>query len=116
MPVDYPLIAQEALDAISEYGFQVKFVRRGSKTGPSYAPVNGASSEILVKAIDGKSRLMALANGVGERKRTILVPASGFAPQKGDKVEIRGIEHTVLLVENVAPGGVDVLFRVYLEN
>jgi hypothetical protein len=55
------------------------------------------------------------ATGITLRSRVLLVEASGFVPLKSDSVTVRGAVHEILEIEPVAPGGVDLMYRVHIE-
>lgn len=91
--------------------------RAGAATGPAYDPTPGAPVTYDVIVLDGNINIRDAAGTLtGEIRRVLTMQAGVVVPVKGDDITVRGVEHGVLSVETVAPGGVDLLYKVELER
>lgn len=94
------------------------FTRAGVASGPAYAPTLGAPVTYAVPILVDSSINVRNAAGTltGEIRRVLTLVAGVVVPVKGDDITVRGVQHGVLSVETVAPGGVDLLYKVELER
>jgi len=118
MSEDYAAIAAEALDAIADVGFAVTVTR---KTSQPSSPNSGAptmTTDYEITVVQTKtSRAFIIGGQEIIASKTLLVPATGFVPQQGDKVTLgAGNPMRVVRVQATAPGGVDVLYKVDLAS
>ena len=117
MSEDWAAIAGEVGAGLSEAGFTAMLIKAGTQTGPAYNPTFGAPSTHTITVVDTRERVRD-QNGtlVGQTMRTLLVSAAdGVVPSKNDKIAIDGKDHEISEVRPLAPGGVNVLYKVDLE-
>ena len=114
---DWAAISTDTLAALASVGFAATITRQGAVTGPEWAPVAGVPVVYDVTVLDGMIKVRdASGTLTGEMRRRLLIGAGGVVPAKGDAITVRGVAHTVDMVETVAPGGVDLLYKVMLER
>jgi hypothetical protein len=117
-------IAAEVAAALAEAGAAVGdgalgavIKRQGDWSGPDWDRVPGEIVEYPVTVLDFNINVKDAAGTLtGEIRRRLLVEAAGVVPEKGDIITLRGVDHTVDTVETLAPGGVDLLYKVMLER
>lgn len=110
---DYARSRATADRLIAKFG-QTGAIRRQTATGPDYNPTfttadhtaTFAVTEYESNEIDG-SRILAT-------DKKVLLKAGGLAvtPNTTDKLVIGSIEHSIVRVEPLAPGGVVVMFQL----
>lgn len=108
---------REAATATGDGPLTAIIRRAGPTTGPEYDPVPGAPIEFEVACLDG---LIQLRDGAGmltgEVQRVLTIEAGDVVPAKGDTIIIRGVSHRIGEVKPLAPGGVDLLYKVQLDG
>jgi hypothetical protein len=117
-------IAAEIAAALREVGRDTgageliaTITRQGAATGPAWEPVYGAPVTYDVAVMDTMVRVKDAAGTlIGEPMRVLLIEAGVVVPLKGDAITIRGVQHYVDTVQTVAPGGVDLLYKVTLQR
>lgn len=115
MAEDWAAVAAEVADAIAEVGFAAVLEKPGANTGPEWAPVIGAPTTSAITIIDDTINIVNLAGTlVTQEERVLTVSTAGLAPQKADRVQVRGIWHQISRVTPIAPGGVDLMYEVRL--
>ena len=91
--------------------------RQGATTGPEWNPTPGTPAAFEVVVLDGNIALRDAAGTLtGETMRQLTIEAGVVVPVPGDVITIRGVEHTIETVKTVAPGGVDLMYKVTLER
>lgn len=112
MSEDWQAVATEVAGAIADIGFAATLEKPGATTGPAWAPVPGAPVSHTVRVIDEQPRQM-FRDGqfAGMSARRVMIGATGVAPAKGDRLQIRGVWHVIEAIYPTAPGGVDVLYE-----
>lgn len=117
-------IAAEVAAALAEAGAAVGdgslgavIKRQGAWTGPEWDRVPGAITQYPVTVLDLNINVRdASGTLTGEIRRKLLIEAVDVVPEKGDVIELLGVDHTVDTVETLAPGGVALLYKVMLER
>jgi hypothetical protein len=117
-------IAAEIAAALREVGRDTgageliaTITRQGAATGPAWEPVYGPPDTYDVAVMDTMVRVKDAAGTlIGEPMRVLLIEAGVVVPLKGDAITIRGVQHYVDTVQTVAPGGVDLLYKVTLQR
>lgn len=89
------------------------FTRQSERVNPS-DPEMPATTFTLTAVDAGIKDRYIRATGVTLRSRVLLADATGTAPLKSDTVAIRGVEHQIMEIEEVAPGGVPLMFKVHI--
>jgi hypothetical protein len=112
---DYAELTEEVDDAIQLLGQAGTIIRRGAATGTPYNPTPGApvnhSCTLVVgnyrnNEIDG-SRVLA-----SDKKVVIAKGSLTIEPSLSDKLVIGGVEHAILDVQPISPGGTVLMFEV----
>ena len=89
----------------------------GAMTGPAWAPVPGVATDYAVSVVDTSIKVKDAAGRLtGETRRLLIVEAGVVVPAKGDTITVRGTAHQIDTFMTVAPGGVDLLYKVTLER
>lgn len=117
-------IAAEVAAALAEAGAAVGdgalgavIKRQGAWTGPEWDRVPGETVQYPVTVLDLNINVRdASGTLTGEIRRKLLIEAVDVVPEKGDVIELLGVDHTVETVETLAPGGVALLYKVMLER
>lgn len=113
-------IAAGIREAAIETGGQplvATIAKPGAMTGPAWAPVPGAPTSYDVGVIDTMIRVKdASGTLTGVMRRLLIMEAGVVVPAKGDTITVRGTEHKIDTVMTIAPGGVDLLYKVTLER
>lgn len=113
--VDWASVAAEVAAAIAEVGFAATLEKPGTKTGPDWAPIIGAPTQSAITIIDDTIQIVSAAGTlITMEERVLTVSTAGLAPEKADRVLVRGTWHEVSRVTPLAPGGVDILYEVRL--
>jgi len=115
---DYAPLKSKAETLLAKFGQTVTLRRKGTRTGPSYQPIDGAPTDTSIIAVDLRKQVKD-ANGVltGETRRELLVSTSaGIEPRKDDLVQIGGQWHEIISVRPVDPAGTALLYKVELET
>jgi hypothetical protein len=117
MAENWVAIASDVIAAIAGVGFDVIVNRKTSGPVTPWDATATVTAALTCKAIDGKPRRIRI-DGTSEIRsaRVLLVAPGPVVPAQGDKVTVRGILHDVSAVEAVAPGGVDLLYKVELAS
>lgn len=115
MSEDWPAAAREIFSAIAQVGFFVTLEKPGTRSGVEWAPTIGAPTSHQIMAID-MGIVVSDDEGtkIGNRQRVLTVAASSVVPDKADRIQVRGVWHDIAEVMPLAPGGVDLLFKVKL--
>lgn len=115
MTLDSAAIAAEAAAAIADNGFTAILTRRIA--GPAYPGDTTAAvdQDIPLVVLQTANSRDFVANGQAVVvAKTLLTPATGFAPRQGDTTIIAGVGYSVARVRPLAPGGVDLFYKVDL--
>lgn len=115
MSEDWASVAKEVSAAIAETGFLVTLEKPGARSGPAWAPTIGSPTSHQIMAVD-MGIVVSDDEGtkIGNRQRALTVSASGVVPDKADRVQVRGVWHDIAEVMPLAPGGVDLLYKIKL--
>lgn len=111
---DWAAIAAEVAGAIASVGFAATLRRAPIKQAtPWDAPVDIAGEVFAVTVVDdGIKTMFDRATLITRQARVLTISATGVVPAMDDLLEVRGVEHRVVAVMPLAPGGVDLLFEV----
>ena len=108
---------REAAIATGGAALTATITRPGPTTGPEWAPIAGVPVAYSVAVVDGMIKVRdASGTLTGETRRQLLIEAGVVVPAKGDSITVRGVAHTVDTVTTIAPGGVDLMYKVTLER
>jgi hypothetical protein len=117
MAEDWSAVAAEVAAAIGEVGFAATLIKPGVYTGPDYDPTPSAPVEYLVTVIDDAIRVRDQSGALTrETVRVLTIGATGVVPAKADRVRVRGLEHEIMAVMPLAPGGVDLLYELEISG
>ena len=114
MSEDWAAVALEVEEALLDVGFAATIIAPGAETGPEYDPTLGADVEYPVTVIDSIIRRRDVNGLETHTTRVLTVAANGVTPVKGWHVSVRGVTHRIVEVMPLAPGGVDLLFKLEL--
>lgn len=115
MSEDWTAIASEVADAIGSVGFTATLSRKTS--GPELPwdlPATGAV-EFSVTIVDSGWRQVYGPGMVLRAAHMVTVAAEGTVPAVGDTLTFKGLQHHILRVDPLAPGGVDLLYDIEVE-
>lgn len=117
MAEDWSAIAQEVAGEIADVGFvvileQPSTVNLGTVADPSYDP----PQLVEVSALDGMIKKRDAEGVITEMVRSLIVQVSDVVPEKGWRVQVRGKWHRINQVWPLAPGGVDLMYKLELES
>ena len=117
MAEDWAAIAQEVAGEIADIGFTVTLQRMADGPATPFDTADEMPDRQALKAVEGKA-YRRLFGGTSEvmTGRTLLIGATGIAPRKDDILTVRGVEHSITAVMPLAPGGVDLLWKVELQS
>lgn len=115
MAEDWSSIATEIAGEIADIGFDV-VIEQPSDTniGTEADPEYGPAIEHSVKAIERMLRKKDAEGVVTETVRSLMVPTGTVVPQKGYRIQVRGKWHRIQECYTLAPGGVDLMYRIEL--
>ena len=117
-------IAQEIADAFAEVGAELGegpvtgfLLRAGARDDTTMPPTRGPDQRLQVG-------LMYDEIGVADRRREIipqtdmvvLIDAIGPEPLSTDRLELDGVEHEIINVEPLRPGGAALLYSVQVRK
>ena len=91
---------------------QPSTVNLGTVADPSYDP----PTVTQISAIDGMIKKRDAEGVILEVVRMLTVQVSDVVPQKGWRVQVRGKWHRINQVWPLAPGGVDLMYKLELES
>lgn len=120
MAEDWEAIAGEVADALEDTGFTVT-LRKPVAGGPA-TPWDATAEptpddytlNVVLTHVDKKDQSGTL---IGETKRVLIAEsANGVVPHKDDKVFIDSVWTEINNVKPLAPGGVDLMYEIELEN
>lgn len=112
MSEDWNSIAQEVSAEIASIGFDVVIeqpstVNSGTVADPEFAN----PTLVTLKAIERMVKRKDAEGVVLEVVRQLMVPVGSVVPEKGMRVQVRGVWHRIDLVYALAPGGVDLYYK-----
>lgn len=108
---------REAGTAVGGGQFTATILRRPAPTGTPSAPVFGPDIEHPLTALDGSISVRDAGGALtGQTRRQVTLEAGVIAPVKGDRIVLRGIVHEIDTVQIIAPAGVDLMYKVTLQN
>ena len=114
MSEDWAAIQAEVADAIASVGFTAYLEEMcptdGSEGGEEWAQVGP------ITVIDDRITRRDASGMVTGTRRVLTIKGNGTVPVKGWRVEVRGATHRIAAVMPLAPGGVDLLFDLELEQ
>lgn len=113
MSENWTAISADVIAAIADIGFDVTVTRKTAQTDPWDVVVS--SSALTLRVIDSKTASSRNQGSEMQQSRTILCGPGPNVPASGDRVTIRGKVCEVMAVRPVAPGGVDLFFKVDLQ-
>lgn len=115
MAEDWNSIAAEVAADISDIGFDVVIEQPSSvNIGTAADPAYGAPTQHTLKAVERMLKKRDAEGVVTETVRSLLVPAGVVVPEKGYRVQVRGKWHRIQESYTLAPGGVDLMYRIEL--
>lgn len=116
MSEDWAGIAAEIDEALNSVGFPATLHRTGTPMGPEYDPVWSPETDFPITVVDSNwTKRDAQGNLLAQSVRLLTISAlNGVVPNKTDSVTVRGVRHALLEVMPLAPGGVDLLYDLYL--
>lgn len=118
MAFDYTATRTTASTLIAKFGFSVTFTR--PTAGQTFDPVDGSYSGGTPTTIVGNGVLTNFTddettNELIERgDKRLLFEAGNGAPEIDDTVVINSVTYRVMDVQTIAPGNVDVIYKVQL--
>lgn len=118
MSEDWGAIAEDAAAAIADTGFAVTFTRTPAPSGPlDMGPFDPEDQPAM--AVQTKTSRAFMARGVEVQVMKTLLVSASFEPREGDRMRIgtnseAEPSYGVVRVQGLAPGGVDLLFKVDL--
>lgn len=114
MSENWSAIAVEVADAIASVGFAATLERQCPTDGPEGGAEYATVGQITV--IDDQITRRDAGGMVTGSTRVLTIKGNGVAPQKGWRVQVRGVTHRIAAVRPLAPGGVDLLYDLELEG
>lgn len=117
MAEDWNAIAEEVAADLADVGFPVSVeqpsaVNIGTVADPEYGPptlIDVSAIERMIKRRDAEGVILSVV-------RSLLIPAGSVVPEKGWRIRVRGKWHRINEVYPLAPGGVDLMYRLELES
>lgn len=109
---NWSAIQAEVAEAIASVGFTASLERQCETDGPEGGAEYATVGQITV-IDDNITRRDATGMVTGET-RVLTIKGNGIVPQKGWRVQVRGVWHRIAAVKPLAPGGVDILFDLEL--
>lgn len=116
MSEDWAAVAADVATALAEVGFTATLEEPGENAGPEYDPIAGAATEHSITVVDDETVRRDATGTITGSTRVLTVAAGTVTPMKGWRVQVRGTWHRIAQVRPLAPGGVDLLFDLYLEG
>lgn len=114
---NWAAIASEVAGAIASVGFAVTLEKPGVPTGPEWAPTPGTPATFVLTALDETIDIKDGAGTLtGKTMRQLTVGATVAVPNKGDRIQVRGVWHEIMDVKPLAPGGGDLMFELRLAS
>lgn len=114
MSENWSAIAVEVADAIASVGFTATLERQCETEGPEGGAEYATVGQITV--IDDTITRRDAGGMVTGSTRVLTIKGNGAVPQKGWRVQVRGVTHRIAAVKPLAPGGVDLLYDLELEG
>lgn len=115
MAEDWAAAAADIAASVAEVGSTATLEQPGTQTGPEYDPTFGAATTYSVTVIDDQIK-RADAEGLVTARTRVLTLSATVAPVKGWRIQVDGEWHRIKMVERVGPGGVALLYDVWLEG
>jgi len=113
MSEDWDAITAEVGDALAEVGQSAHIRRKGTATGPAYAPVYGPDTLHSFTAIVGDWTARD-RDGTSIAATDIKITASvmDISPTAADTVVIAGVEYEIVTAMPLQPGGEVLLWEI----
>lgn len=112
MSEDWAAIQAEVADAVASVGFAATLERQCPTDGPEGGAEWATVATITV--IDDTITRRDAGGMVTGETRVLTIKGNGIVPQKGWRVQVRGVWHRIAAVKPLAPGGVDLLIDLEL--
>lgn len=114
MSGEWAAIQAEVAAAIASVGFTASLERQCETDGPEGGAEYATVGQITV--IDDTITRRDAGGMVTGSARVLTIRGNGVVPQKGWRVQVRGVWHRIAAVKPLAPGGVDLLYDIELEG
>ena len=116
MPENWTAIAAEIAAAVAEVGFAAQIEQPGTQSGPEYDPTYGTATAHAVTVIDDTIKRRD-GEGLETVAQRVLTVATGvMVPVKGWFAIVRSERLRILEVMPLAPGGVDLLYDLWVQK
>lgn len=114
MAEDWNAIRSEIAGALGEVGFAAQIRRTTFAAGPNaWTPGTPTTADTPVKVISGAFEFGQIDGTlIRSTDRKITVEAGQIAPTPDDKLLIGGVEHEIIAVMPLDPGGVALLYEL----
>lgn len=114
MAEDWNAIRSEIATALGDVGFTAQVRRVSRAAGPNaWTPGSPTTTDTPVKVISGTFQFGQIDGTlIRSTDRKITVEAGQIAPTPEDKLVIGGVEHEIVAVMPLDPGGVALLYEI----
>ena len=117
-------IASQVLAGLAEAGVAagsgplIGIIRRkGAMTGPEYAPEYGPDTlHKFTVILSGFSATERADTAIMMSDTKIICSVGDITPSTADIILVRGVEYAIKGVDSVAPGGVDLLYKIWARS
>lgn len=117
MAEDWDAIAAEVATALDGVGFEVTLRRRSGGAASPWQSNAYTETDYTVTVVQGAYRVRDEAgNLIRQTQRTLTVAAGVVVPERADRILMGETWHEVTAVRPLAPGGVDLLYSVDLQE
>lgn len=118
MSENWTAVASEIAAGLAEVGYAATVTRPAqTATAPHDVTPEGAATQFTVTVLDDgiKDRYEA-GSLVASQVHMITIGATGYVPQKRDRIALSGGDFEFVQIMPTAPGGVDLLYEIEVKR